>query len=441
MLGIGGIGMSSLARYFHSRGVNVSGYDLTKTPLTQQLEKEGVRISYQINPERINKSIDLVIYSPAIPTDNPEIKKTIKNEIPLKKRSEILGLITKDKYTIAVAGTHGKTTVSSMIAHILKSSGFKISAFIGGISKNYESNFIDDANANIMVVEADEFDRSFLQLNPDIAIVSSMDPDHLDIYENSESLKASFHQFIKRIKPDGCLIIKYGLDLPDDFAGRILLYGFNKTADFYADKIRYESHTSVFDIIGKDSVIKNIHLHYPGKHNIENAVAAVVAVMSTGPGEKEIINGLKTYEGVRRRFDIRVEKENCIYIDDYAHHPKEISSCISAIKNLYPEKKITVIFQPHLYSRTRDFADEFAESLALADMLYLLDIYPARELPVKGITSEWLFEKINLKNKKLCSKTDVIENIKENKPELLVTLGAGDIDRLVETIEKILKKT
>lgn len=441
MLGIGGIGMSSLARYFHSRGVNVSGYDLTKTPLTQQLEKEGVRISYQINPERINKSIDLVIYSPAIPTDNPEIKKTIKNEIPLKKRSEILGLITKDKYTIAVAGTHGKTTISSMIAHILKSSGFKISAFIGGISKNYESNFIDDANANIMVVEADEFDRSFLQLNPDIAIVSSMDPDHLDIYENSESLKASFHQFIKRIKPDGCLIIKYGLDLPDDFAGRILLYGFNKTADFYADKIRYESHTSVFDIIGKDSVIKNIHLHYPGKHNIENAVAAVVAVMSTGPGEKEIINGLKTYEGVRRRFDIRVEKENCIYIDDYAHHPKEISSCISAIKNLYPEKKITVIFQPHLYSRTRDFADEFAESLALADMLYLLDIYPARELPVKGITSEWLFEKINLKNKKLCSKTDVIENIKENKPELLVTLGAGDIDRLVETIEKILKKT
>lgn len=433
--------MSSLARYFHSRGVNVSGYDLTKTPLTQQLEKEGVRISYQINPERINKSIDLVIYSPAIPTDNPEIKKTIKNEIPLKKRSEILGLITKDKYTIAVAGTHGKTTISSMIAHILKSSGFKISAFIGGISKNYESNFIDDANANIMVVEADEFDRSFLQLNPDIAIVSSMDPDHLDIYENSESLKASFHQFIKRIKPDGCLIIKYGLDLPDDFAGRILLYGFNKTADFYADKIRYESHTSVFDIIGKDSVIKNIHLHYPGKHNIENAVAAVVAVMSTGPGEKEIINGLKTYEGVRRRFDIRVEKENCIYIDDYAHHPKEISSCISAIKNLYPEKKITVIFQPHLYSRTRDFADEFAESLALADMLYLLDIYPARELPVKGITSEWLFEKINLKNKKLCSKTDVIENIKENKPELLVTLGAGDIDRLVETIEKILKKT
>lgn len=439
MLGIGGIGMSGMARYFHHRGAHVSGYDLSRTPLTDKLQEEGICVFYNINPDRICKNIDLLIYTPAIPADNPELAKARKKGILLKKRSEVLGMITKGKFTIAVAGTHGKTTISSMIAHLLKSSGKKISAFIGGISKNYESNYIDDQEAEMVIVEADEFDRSFLQLNPDIAVVTSMDPDHLDIYQTPENLKATFFQFIKCINPNGSLIIHNELELPGYLPADCITYGLSQNAGFHAEAIRSQGSISIFNIKGPDTNIENIHLKLPGNHNIENAVAAVTVAVKTGINQPEIGKGLNTYTGVKRRFDIRLHTKDHIYIDDYAHHPCEISSCINAVKKLFPEKPVTVVFQPHLYTRTRDFADGFAKSLALADKVYLLDIYPAREVPIEGISSKWLFEKIRLKNKELCSKNEVIEKIEKNKPELLLTLGAGDIDRLVEALENTLK--
>lgn len=438
-LGIGGIGMSALARYFHARDVKVRGYDLTESDLTLQLQQEGIQVFYQSDENRIDEKIDLVIYTPAIPEDHPELLKALKLKLPVKKRSEVLGELTREKKTIAVGGTHGKTTISSIIAHLLKSNGIKVSAFVGGIMKNFNSNYLDEEGAEYMVVEADEFDRSFLQLHPEIAVVSSVDADHLDIYKEKYGLEQAFGLFIKNIKTGGALIMKYGLPLQRTTSIQTYTYGNNKEAT-YRFLHKEEKGEFLYSFSGLDMEIRNLSLRVPGWHNAENALAAAIAGQLCGLKDEEIKKGLESWKGVKRRFDIRVHNKNNIYIDDYAHHPNEIKACLQAVGKMFPGRKITGIFQPHLYSRTRDFMDEFAKSLELLDELYLLDIYPAREKPIEGVDSEKLFNKIKLEKKHLCKKEEMPERIRHKKPELLLTIGAGDIDRLVEPLEKILKE-
>ena len=437
-LGIGGIGMSALARYFHSKGIIVSGYDKSQTPLTNELIDEGIKIHFEDNIDLIPRNIDLVVYTPAIPESNKEYQYFVNNNFELLKRAEVLGKITHDKFTIAIAGTHGKTTISSIIAHILKFTGHNVTALIGGICKNYNSNFISSENTEVFVVEADEYDRSFLTLHPDIEVISSIDADHLDIYGSKKYLNESFKLFAEQIKSNGRLIIKKGIDLTVK-AKKNLYYSATCKADFYSSNIRVEGSKYLFDLNFKNSQIKNINFKIPGKHNIENAVAASAVGIEMGIKIEKIKEALETYSGVKRRFDIKIQNPDIIYIDDYAHHPEELKACISSVKELYPDKKITGIFQPHLYTRTKDFADEFAKSLDLLDKVILLNIYPARELPIEGVSSEMILEKIKIKNKKICSNSKVFEELKNNKPEVLLTLGAGDIDKLVEPIENILK--
>lgn len=438
-LGIGGIGMSSLARYFHSKGVNISGYDRTATPLTKALEKEGMQIHYTENPELIPDNIDLVIYTPAIPSDNKEFEYLIEKNLPLKKRSEMLGSLSEDQYTLAIAGTHGKTTVCSMIAHLLKSNNYKITALIGGISRNYNTNLIHDNNSEILILEADEFDRSFLQLKPDVAIITSIDADHLDIYKNKNNLSSGFKKFIAQIKKGGYLIINKNLrEIAKDYKGKIITYSIKQKSDYYLISYKIINRDYYLNISFQDSTIENIKIQTPGNHNIENALAAIAFADDYGLNGNRIKAAFASYTGVERRFEYVVKSGDHIFIDDYAHHPEELKSCISTVRKLYPDKKITGIFQPHLYSRTRDFIDDFARSLELLDELILLNIYPAREKPIEGINSEMLLDKIQIINKKLLSKDETIDYIKHNKPEVLVTLGAGDIDQIVEPIKNIL---
>lgn len=437
-LGIGGIGMSALARYFRSKGIIVSGYDKSQTPLTNELIDEGMKIHFEDNIDLIPRNIDLIVYTPAIPESNKEYQYFVNNNFELKKRAEVLGKITHDKFTIAVAGTHGKTTISSIIAHILKFAGHNVTALIGGICKNYNSNFISSENTEVFVVEADEYDRSFLTLHPDIEVISSIDADHLDIYGSKKYLNDSFKLFAEQIKSNGRLIIKKGIDLTVK-AEKILYYSATCKVDFYSSNIRVEGSKYLFDLIFKNLQIKNIDFKIPGKHNIENAVAASAVGIEMGIKKEKIKEALETYSGVKRRFDIKIQNPDIIYIDDYAHHPEELKACISSVKELYPDKKITGIFQPHLFTRTKDFADEFAKSLDLLDKVILLNIYPARELPIEGVSSEMILEKIKIKNKKICSNIKVFEELKNNKPEVLLTLGAGDIDKLVEPIKNILQ--
>ena len=437
-LGIGGIGMSALARYFRNMGIIVSGYDKSQTPLTNELIDEGIKIHFEDNIDLIPRNIDLVVYTPAIPESNKEYQYFVNNNFELLKRAEVLGKITHDKFTIAIAGTHGKTTISSIIAHILKFAGHNVTALIGGICKNYNSNFISSENTEVFVVEADEYDHSFLTLHPDIEVISSIDADHLDIYGSKKYLNESFKLFAEQIKSNGRLIIKKGIDLTVK-AKNNLYYSAICKADFYSSNIRVEGSKYLFDLNFKNSQIKNINFKIPGKHNIENAVAGSAVGIEMGIKKEKIKEALETYSGVKRRFDIKIQNPDIIYIDDYAHHPEELKACISSVKELYPDKKITGIFQPHLYTRTKDFADEFAKSLDLLDKVILLNIYPARELPMEGVSSEMILEKIKIKNKKICSNSKVFEELKNNKPEVLLTLGAGDIDKLVEPIENILK--
>lgn len=434
-LGIGGIGMSALARYFVAKGIKVSGYDKTETPLTNQLQNEGIKIHFEDNINLLDEDIDIVIYTPAIPSTHKEFLFFKDNNFKILKRSEVLGLITQNSIGIGIAGTHGKTTISTMTSHLLKQSDIDCSAFLGGISKNYQSNLLLSAKSEYVVIEADEFDRSFLKLEPQIAAISSIDADHLDIYGDKNELKKSFEDYIRKLKPNGILIYKKGLDLKIPENIRSFTYSLQQGSDFYADNIRIEDSAYVFDFYSENQNIKDIKMLYPGLHNIENACLAIAIALLCGVKQDEIKEAILSFQGVNRRFDVRIKSEKITYIDDYAHHPEELKACITSVRALYADKKITGIFQPHLFSRTRDFADEFAKSLELLDVLVLLDIYPARELPIEGITSEMLLGKIKNKEKYLLNKSEILNFIDEKSPEVLLTLGAGDIDQLVGLIE------
>jgi UDP-N-acetylmuramate--alanine ligase len=439
LIGIGGIGMSGLARYFKKRGCVVCGYDKTGTPLTETLMNEGIPIVFMDDEDSIQVSFlendpnTLIIYTPAIPSDSNIMNFFRDGEFTMKKRSEVLGIISKGMFTIAIAGTHGKTTTSSIVAHVLKDSGYDCSAFLGGIATNYDSNVLFGDN-NTMVVEADEYDRSFLTLHPDIAIVTSMDADHLDIYGDKSQLVESFQQFASQLKEGGRLIYKEGLDLT---GGKT--YSASVVADIQAVNVRIKEGSFYFDFKNANGVIDNIKLGLPGLHNIENAVAAIEVALHLGITPDKIRQALANFLGVKRRFEYVVKLPNHIYIDDYAHHPEELRACIQAVKSLYPNKKLTAIFQPHLFTRTRDFADGFAEVLSMIDDLIMLDIYPARELPIEGVNSAMILDNIKNPAKQILSKQDAIEYIRTNKPELLLTVGAGDIDTLIQPLKTILQ--
>lgn len=448
LIGIGGIGMSALARYFNYHGKYVAGYDRTSSSLTNELSSEYIHIHFEDNtdliPERIKKETKnslLVIYTPAIPESMKELNYFIKNNYPVHKRSLVLGEITRNSFTIAVAGTHGKTTTSSMIAHMLKHSGIDCTAFLGGISKNYKTNFIQGNNTinnkPVLVVEADEFDRSFLTLHPDISIITSMDADHLDIYNQSSDLENTYREFANQLNDNGILIYKKSLPVREVKA-QVKKYSITEEADYYAKNIRVTNGEYKFDAITPGKEFIDLTIGLPGIHNVENALAALAVCTEINIDPEMIKTGLATYEGVMRRFDYQIKSKDLVYIDDYAHHPEEIKACITSVKQLYPGKRITGIFQPHLYTRTRDFALEFSRSLSLLDEVMLLEIYPARELPIEGVSSGMLLENITSPDKKIYTRQEVLEEIKHRSIEVLVTLGAGDIDQYVNPIKEIL---
>lgn len=438
-IGIGGVGMSALARYFNTKGVKIYGYDKTETSFTDELIKEGMRIHFEENIDWIPKDVDLVVYTPAIPADHKELEYYKSNNYKVWKRSDLLEKVTEHMFTIAVAGTHGKTTTSTMVAHILRSSGNDCSAFLGGVSVNYHTNFLPGKN-NMVVVEADEFDRSFLKLHPDIAVITSVDADHLDVYHTKEELQKSYLQFSKLVKPNGTLVVKNNLPINSklNISNKIIYDTDSTDVDAYSSNLNLRDDCFVFDYSGKLGSIKNILLGVPGKHNVENAVAAISVALLAKVEKEKIKKALSDFKGVKRRFEYIVRTGKHIFIDDYAHHPQEIESFLSAVKEIYPKKKLTCVFQPHLYTRTRDFANDFAKSLSLCDELVLLPIYPARKKPIKGVNSEMILNKVDLKNKRVSSKDELLKIIKDEKPELVATVGAGDIDQLVEPIRKIL---
>jgi UDP-N-acetylmuramate--alanine ligase len=447
-LGIGGIGMSALARYFLAQGYTVAGYDKTSTDLTRQLSSEGIDVHYEDDVNLIgemltNKEELLVVYTPAIPADHKELNFFRNNAYALYKRSQVLGMITEGSFTVAVAGTHGKTTTSSMVAHLLTSAGVNCTAFVGGITQNYKTNLLladPDAGDQVVVVEADEYDRSFLTLHPDIAIITSADPDHLDIYGSGDAVTDSFNEFIKKIKPGGKLLVKEGLAL-DQYAANNVSYTFNlESGDYSARNIKIEDATFLFDIYGPEGrVVQDARIIVPGYHNVANALAASAVALSIGVAPEKIKEALLTFGGVKRRFEYIYKSAEVVYIDDYAHHPAEIEAFIRSAKAVYPEKRLTVIFQPHLYSRTRDFADGFAQSLSLADEIVMLPIYPARELPIEGVSSEMILERVQIEKKHISDKADILTLIESLRPELLVTMGAGDIDLLINPIKDLLE--
>jgi UDP-N-acetylmuramate--alanine ligase len=439
-LGIGGIGMSALARYFKLQGIKVSGYDKTQTTLTNKLQAEGMNIHFDDDIAKIPSDIDLVVYTPAVPKDLKEYQHLLNSGILIKKRAEVLGDLTKDKKTIAVAGTHGKTTVSALIAHLLTHSGIGCSAFMGGISKNYHTNLLTSEKSEWMVVEADEYDKSFLQLHPDIGIITSADADHLDIYGSLENLRTTFRQFASNIKKKGILILKHGVDLDLDAITKDKVVSYSKTAntDYHAENIRFENGKYIFDYITPEKKITTITSGLPGEINVENAVAALTAAHLVGVSDEALKSGLLTFSGMERRFDVQVKTDKIVYIDDYAHHPEEIKATVSSVRKMYPDKKITGIFQPHLFTRTRDFADEFARSLELLDEIILLPIYPAREKPIEGVNSEMLLVRIQKDKKEICQKDKVLNLIAQKNFDVLITLGAGDIDQLVTPIRDYL---
>lgn len=435
-IGIGGIGMSAIARYYNAKGFKVSGYDKTPSPLTEALESEGIEVHYEDNVSYIPEDIEntLVVYTPAIPKDMGELVYVQERGYRVIKRSRMLGEISQGQRCMAVAGTHGKTTTSTLVSHIFTASGEGCSAFLGGISKNYDSNLLISRN-DVVVAEADEFDRSFLQLFPEIAVITSMDADHLDIYGDEAHIREAFKAFASQVS--GTVIAKHGLDIgPSDTRAQIKTYSFgNPAADFYAEALE-NGH---FNLHYPEGVIEDCALGIPGWVNIENATAAAAIGLTYGLDPQKIKAALASFSGVKRRFDIQVRRPGCVYIDDYAHHPEEISAALSSIRNSYPQMKLTAVFQPHLYTRTRDFAPEFAQALSKADKLILLDIYPAREEPIPGVTSEIIFKDVNCPEKVLLRRSELMDYLKNEKVELLVTLGAGDIDRFVPEIATMLK--
>jgi UDP-N-acetylmuramate--alanine ligase len=448
-LGIGGIGMSALARYFNHYKIKVAGYDKTPSTLTDELQQEGINIHFDESLEQLKNKLDshskeniLVVYTPAVPIDHEEFVYLKQEGYKIKKRAEVLGEITQHFKTIAIAGTHGKTTTSSLMAHIIKHAGYNCYAFLGGITKNYNTNLLlgnDEVSDNtFLVVEADEYDRSFLTLHPDYAVITSVDADHLDIYENEKYMQDSYKLFAQQLKKDGFLLVKKNVDNTLHLNGNTHTYDVSLKADYFAQEIIIENDQFFFDFISRNAELKGISLGIPGKHNVENSVAAIAIALQIGIDSNTIAEALRSFKGVKRRFDIRIKSEKLVYIDDYAHHPEELKAFISSVRGLFPNKKISGIFQPHLFTRTRDFADEFASSLNLLDELILMDIYPAREKPIPNINSQMLLDKVKLYEKEVVKKENLLDVIKLKKIEVLLTMGAGDIDQFCEPIEQLL---
>ena len=446
-IGIGGIGMSAIARFFHSHGIFVYGYDRTQTQLTMQLANEGMAIHYDEDTGYI-KSLNLypddtlVVYTPAIPSFNKELNYFRENDFDIKKRAEVLGLISKTKDAVCVAGTHGKTTISTLTAHLFTNSEIGCSAFIGGISKNYGTNYLHSDKSPFVVLEADEFDRSFLHLSPYLSVITSMDADHLDIYGDKKHLTQSFKEFAMLTRPGGTMILKKGLgNIPVPAESVRFTYHLNEKCDFYATDIELVGDRYRFTLNSPFGTIKDLVLGIPGLLNVENAIAASALALSGGVSEQELRNGLETFKGIRRRFEYVIKSKEFIFIDDYAHHPAEIKATIASVKAIYPGKKIHVVFQPHLYSRTKDFAKEFAKELDAVDKVYLMDIYPARELPIPGVESDLIKEKMKNKEVVLCDEENIFYLIMSDKPDILLTMGAGNIDRLVPVLEEKFRKS
>ncbi len=433
-IGIGGIGMSALARYFKFINKKVAGYDKTETPLTKELEEQGIDIHYEddiskVGSQYFDTESTLIVYTPAVPESHSEYQYFVSKGFDIKKRSEVLGLITKDTFCFAVAGTHGKTTTSSILAHLLKETGTPLTAFLGGISEDFNSNFLFEGN-EFSVVEADEYDRSFLRLSPNVACITSMDADHLDIYGNSDELKKSFKEFVARIKPGGKLFVRNGLPLKGT------TYGIEDDSDYCIQNLKIEHGAYIFDLCTPEATLSGVRFNKPGRHNLLNGLVAFAMAAEIGTPLGRLAKALEVFKGVQRRFSYKIKDHDFVFIDDYAHHPTEVKAVYDAIKEMHPNKRTMAIFQPHLFSRTKDFADDFAESLSKFDMVVLLDIYPAREKPMPGITSEWLLGKIENPHKKVVQKTNLVEEIKKQNPEVLVTMGAGDIGLEVSKIKK-----
>jgi UDP-N-acetylmuramate--alanine ligase len=472
-IGIGGIGMSALARYFHSKGVKVSGYDKTETSLTKELVTSGIKIHYDENLDIIPKEVQLVVYTPAVPKEHKELLFYQQNGFKVVKRSDVLQMISESSFNICIAGTHGKTTITTMVAHLLRHSGYGCNAFLGGISVNYGTNFWQQdpgsvsgsSKRNVCVIEADEYDRSFLKLSPDIAIITAMDADHLDIYGTAMEMENAFIEFSSKVKPGGLLLSKFGLKRGNELkADRRLTYSLqNENADVRAANIKMENGSYEFDVImsartpsEKDSTLENVKLNMGGMHNVENVTAAIGVASSLGIENEKIKVAVEAFRGVKRRFEYIIPPSpkaegqwvRPVFIDDYAHHPEELRALINGAKSLFGQRKCTVIFQPHLYTRTRDLADGFAEVLDLADELILLPIYPARELPIEGVSSQMILDRMKNTYKKVMTKNELIDWVESNFSktinkefgELLIMAGAGDIDTMVEPIKKILER-
>jgi UDP-N-acetylmuramate--alanine ligase len=438
-IGIGGIGMSAVARYFHSIGVSVSGYDKTETVLTKQLQNEGIEIHFQDDINLIPQQVDFVVYTPAIPSNHTELNYYKDNNYKVVKRSDVLQMITENSFNICVAGTHGKTTTSTIIGHLLRDTDYGCNAFLGGIAANYDTNFWSSDENNV-VVEADEYDRSFLKLSPNIAIITAVDADHLDIYGTAEEVENAFVQFSQKIKDGGCLILKHGLHIRERFTTPdIYTYSVSDVkADIHIENLKVINGSYHFDVINQYWTMKDVVLNMGGLHNIENALAAVCVAKYLKIDDEKIKIALNNFKGVKRRFEYVFKNDEHILIDDYAHHPDELKALINGVRSIYPNEKLTLVFQPHLYTRTRDFADGFAASLSMADETILLPIYPARELPIEGVSSELLLNKMKLDSKKILSKTEVLKYVLNTNPKLLVMAGAGDIDVLVKQVTESL---
>jgi UDP-N-acetylmuramate--alanine ligase len=444
--GIGGIGMSAIARYLHAMGYDVAGYDRTPTSLTKKLIDEGMEISFNESAQSIparfaDSPLDevAVIYTPAVPKNHAGLGFMKSRGFATYKRSEALKAITSDKATYAIAGTHGKTTTSSMVAHLLNHAENGVTAFLGGIATNFESNLVVSKESDVAVVEADEYDRSFLRLNPKVAVITSVEADHLDIYGDADSLKSSFQEFANLVPNDGLLIAKEGIGIIVE-APTWSYAVESPTADLTTKNLRVEDGAYHFEVWLKSEMLGEIEMAYPGRHNAENALAAIGMALFAGLDWETIAKGMKSFLGVKRRFEYHIRTDKRVYIDDYAHHPTEIDACVTSAKELYPEKRITGVFQPHLYSRTRDFADDFAESLSGLNDLLMMEIYPAREEPIEGVDSQMLLNKVRLVNKKLVDRENLVEEVLRLSPEILLTMGAGDIDRMIEPLKDALNE-
>jgi UDP-N-acetylmuramate--alanine ligase len=439
-IGAGGIGMSALARFFNEQGALVKGYDKTSTELTQKLESEGIEIHYTDDINLLDKDAELVVYTPAIPSDHKELNWYRGNQYAVFKRSDVLQWITEMLFAVTVAGTHGKTTISTMTAYLLRETGLGCNAFLGGVSVNYASNYWSGSN-DVAVIEADEYDRSFLKLHPDIAILSSMDPDHLDIYGTADEMEKAFIQYTDNIKAAGTLLYKHGLHRSKDLAAdKLVSYSLqNDAADIYAKNITQKDGGYSFDLASAYEPIHNLRLNIGGTHNVENAVAAIAVAQMLGIDSSKIREALPGFRGVKRRFEYIIRNEKVVYIDDYAHHPQELEALIKSAKQLFPDRKCVIAFQPHLFSRTRDLAEGFAHSLDMADQVLLLDIYPARELPIEGVSVQLITSQMGNPDHTVLSKEGLLEFVKASPLDLFITAGAGDIDKLVQSVKDILE--